>query len=142
MRIESRNIRTHCDARITFAVKGIPTMKKTILALLVGAAMAFGSSASAQQPMPPHTAGYLGAPAIQAGGGGCNSCANGAGAGAGYGQPLAFKRLFLSHPFFGLGGGRTPPQTLPVAQQGMGQLAFPQNPFVRSPRDFFMMDGR
>jgi hypothetical protein len=46
------------------------------------------------------------------------------------------------HPFlrkfFGIGGGPAQQQTLPVAQPGQGQLAFPVNPFIRSPRDFFM----
>jgi hypothetical protein len=48
--------------------------------------------------------------------------------------------------FFGIfsnhGGGRGPRNVnvLPIATTG--QLAFPQNPFVRSPRDFFMYEGR
>jgi hypothetical protein len=47
---------------------------------------------------------------------------------------------FLSGLFKNHGSGRNggPPQTLPVATGGT--LVFPQNPFVRSPRDFFMYD--
>jgi hypothetical protein len=52
--------------------------------------------------------------------------------GYGYAAPPKagfFQRLFKKN---------LPTNTLPAAQGG--QLAFPVNPFVRSPRDFFMMD--
>lgn len=42
---------------------------------------------------------------------------------------------------FGRGDRERNAQTLPVAQGG-GTLVYPQNPFVRSPRDFFMWDER
>jgi hypothetical protein len=51
--------------------------------------------------------------------------------------------LFGSHG--GGGGGGRNVNTLPVvdARSGnAGQLAFPQNPFVRGPRDYFMWDER
>ena len=50
-----------------------------------------------------------------------------------------FLGIFHNH---GAGGG---PRTLPVVDPrsgNAGQLAFPQNPFVRGPRDYFMWDER
>jgi hypothetical protein len=45
----------------------------------------------------------------------------------------------------GWGGGRGNANTLPAVDPrsgNAGQLAFPQNPFVRGPRDYFMWDER
>jgi len=67
---------------------------------------------------------------------GYGSNGNGNGNGQGQGQSGPLRNLF--------GGDRQRriqnAQTMPTAQGGT--LVYPQNPFVRSPRDFFMWDEK
>jgi hypothetical protein len=51
----------------------------------------------------------------------------------------------LFHGLFSNHGGGGGPRDIPVVDPrsgNAGQLAFPQNPFIRSPRDYFMWDER
>ena len=123
-------------------------MKTLILAIAAAAAVAFSAgSAAAQQP------------------GCCSGCAGGLGGkfshshgwhplfsklgGGGHGlfgyglTGGKFGALFSNHGhMFGDGHGG---QDLPVADPrsgNAGQLVFPQNPFVRGPRDYFMYEDR
>ena len=104
-------------------------MKKLLLSMAALAALAAtGGSANAQGPGP----GY-------------QDCSQGGGGGYGYGGFLSSKKSsFFSGIFTNHGnmfGGQK--QQIPVVDPRMGgQLVFPQNPFVRSPRDFFMWDER
>jgi hypothetical protein len=112
-------------------------MKKLLLSMAALAALAVtGGSANAQYPAP-----------------GCQDCGQGGG-GYGYGGFLSSKKagFFSGGGFFSgiftnhgsmFGGGQK--QQIPVVDPrggNAGQLVFPQNPFVRSPRDFFMWDER
>jgi hypothetical protein len=113
-------------------------MHKLFLTLSAAAILAVGS-ASAQAPTAPVMPGPVMPPVYG------DSYYGGSGHGffggllGGYpgGMPHSG---FLSGLFKNHGSGRNggPPQTLPVATGGT--LVFPQNPFVRSPRDFFMYD--
>lgn len=95
-------------------------MKK--LLLVIGAAVALAVPASAQSPVVATS--------------NCNNCAQAAPTGpvvsSGYATPSVGRKF----GFFGIfgGSGKVPP---PPPAMG-GQLVFPQHPFVRSPRDFFM----
>jgi hypothetical protein len=110
-------------------------MKKLLFGLAaVAALMVTARPAAAQAPAPGY--GY-GAPQT-----GCQDCGGDAGHGWGFG--LKDSLLGHLHGLFGSHGGRTI-NTLPVVDPrsgNAGQLAFPQNPFVRGPRDYFMWDGR
>ena len=101
-----------------------PYMKKILLSLAAVAALAVTADrASAQTPAP-----------VVASSSGCNNCSSSSSRIGGFGL-FSGHGLFSSrggHGFFG--SGKTPP---PPQATG-GQLAFPQHPFVRSPRDFFM----
>jgi hypothetical protein len=124
--------------RAPHPAKGFP-MKKLLLSMAALAALAVtGGSANAQGPAP-----------------GCQDCSQGSGGyGYGYGfggfMPQIKKPGFFSGGMFSgiftnhgsvFGGGQR--QQIPVADpRNAGQLVFPQNPFVRSPRDFFMWDER
>lgn len=107
-------------------------MKKVFLSL--AAVVALHATASAQAP----TFSPVPAPVVATGGGSCGQATipqAGPVMGYGYGgyaapsRPSFFGRLFKKN---------LPVNNLPAAQGG--QLAFPVNPFIRSPRDFFMMD--
>jgi hypothetical protein len=56
------------------------------------------------------------------------------------------KPLFCNHgSLFGDGGFGGSPGQIPVVDPrsgNAGQLVFPQNPFIRGPRDYFMMEDR
>lgn len=109
-------------------------MKKMLFALAaVAALMSMAGSASAQAPAAPAPAGP--APA--------NCPPNGGQTSGGYGVPGIGAPFGLLHGIFcnhgGRGGNRNV-NTLPVATGGT--LVFPQNPFIRSPRDYFMWDER
>lgn len=66
---------------------------------------------------------------------GWGSCAHGGCTHGLFGGTFHGKLLGLGGGFGGNG------QTLPVADpRNAGQLVFPQNPFVRGPRDYFMVD--
>jgi hypothetical protein len=136
-------------------------MNKMFLTLAAAAALTM--TAAAQAPVP--AAGCPTAPAapmysgpVYGGGYGFGHMGHGFGH-VGHGLPLGhglgvgglgggfLSGLFTNHghPFGkqrSLFGGPDPAnaQPLPVATQGT--LVFPQNPFVRSPRDFFMYDLR
>ena len=109
-------------------------MKKLLLSMAALAALAAtGGSANAQGPGP-----------------GCQDCSQGSVGGGyggfGYGGFMSSKKsgffsgIFTNHGSM-FGGGQK--QQIPVVDPRMGgQLVFPQNPFVRSPRDFFMWDER
>lgn len=105
-------------------------MKKFLLS--VAALVALSATASAQYPpqYPPQGGGY--GPEA----GGCANCDNGRS--HRFGLHPAIRRLFAPSSHNAGGYGRNAPNMLPAAQGG--QLAFPVNPFIRSPRDFFMMD--
>jgi len=124
-------------------------MKALLLSLAAVAALVVTARpAAAQYPGP---AGY--GPVQQAG---CTQCDGGHGYGGyatgGWGFGLKDKLgggwlgghlsgLFGNH---GGGGGRNG-GTIPVVDPrsgNAGQLAFPQNPFWRGPRDYFMWDER
>ena len=132
-------------------------MKKLVLMALAAAALSAGS-ASAQYPPPYAPAPYgpapgqyapapygpapgqyapapygPGGPVVASSQPGCSTCGSGEAVTSKHGGFHPFLRKF-----FGIGGGPAERQTLPTAQPGQGQLAFPQNPFIRSPRDFFM----
>lgn len=61
------------------------------------------------------------------------------------GRMMSAHKTLLDHVAFGGKGrgGRGEPSMEPTmdAAQG-GTLAFPQNPYIRSPRDFFMWEGK
>ena len=105
-------------------------MKKLLLS--IAAMAAFAATANAQQP-------------------GCQDCNQGGG-GYGYGGFLSSKKagLFGGGMFSGLftnhgsAFGKQKQQIPVVDPRGgnAGQLVFPQNPFIRSPRDFFMWEER
>ena len=137
-------------------------MKKLLysLAALVALAVTAGS-ASAQYPGPSPYGPVVPATFSQPG---CVGCDSGFGFGGhgfggygfgghglgGYGFGLKDKLSghgWLGGKLLGIfsnhGGGG--PQTLPVVDPrsgNAGQLAFPQNPFIRGPRDYFMWDER
>ena len=138
-------------------------MTKVLYSLAALAALAVTAGpAAAQYPAPgpygPVMPASYGQP-------GCTHCDGGAGYGgygfggyghSGYGLGIGSKLksgLFGFGMFgglfttpgsaFGGGGSGGPGNTLPVVDPragNAGQLAFPQNPFVRSPRDYFMLD--
>jgi hypothetical protein len=135
-------------------------MKTLLFSLAAVAALAVTAGPAAAQypgpgpygPVVPATYGYgagygYGSP-------GCTQCDGGSGYG-GYGLGgfgLKDKLMgggWLSGKFLGIfhnhGGGGGGPRTLPVVDPrsgNAGQLAFPQNPFVRGPRDYFMLEDR
>jgi hypothetical protein len=118
-------------------------MKKLLFSVAALAALAVTARpAAAQSPTP--------GPVTQAG---CQQCEGGSGGYGGYGHGLGLKdKVFHGwwfgdklHGLFGNHGGGGGPRTLPVVDPrsgNAGQLAFPQNPFVRGPRDYFMWDER
>ena len=138
-------------------------MKTLLFSVAAVAALAVTARpAAAQYPAPGPTG-----PVVPAG---CTQCGAGyggygyggygvSGYGFGVGSKLKsglfgfglFGGLFTNHghPFgggggLGFGGGYGGPD-LPVVDPrsgNAGQLAFPQNPFYRSPRDYFMWDER
>jgi hypothetical protein len=53
------------------------------------------------------------------------------------------KPLFCNHGhLFGNGGGAGQIPVVDPRSGNAGQLVFPQNPFIRGPRDYFMMEDR
>ena len=53
------------------------------------------------------------------------------------------KPLFCNHGhLFGDGGGAGQIPVVDPRSGNAGQLVFPQNPFIRGPRDYFMMEDR
>ena len=131
-------------------------MKTLLFSLAAVAALAVTAGpAAAQYPGPspygpviPATYGYSGG----YGSPGCVNCDGGSGYGGwglgGFGlkEKVAGKlHGFSLFGLFGNHGGGGGPRTLPVVDPrsgNAGQLAFPQNPFVRGPRDYFMWDER
>ena len=103
-------------------------MKKLVLTL--SALVVSAGISAAQDP----SAGRPNGPVMPAPGYGGYAGAGVGGHGFGFG--------FLSGIFSNHGGGHGArnAQMLPVATTG--QLVFPQNPFIRGPRDFFMYEGR
>ena len=129
-------------------------MKTLILAIAAAAAVAFSAgSAAAQQPgccsgcAGGHSLGLGGKLSHSHGWHPLFSKMGGGGHGLfGYGLTGGkFGALFSNHGHMfgdGHGGGG---QELPVADPrsgNAGQLVFPQNPFVRGPRDYFMYEDR
>jgi hypothetical protein len=115
-------------------------MKKLIFTLAAVAALALSAgTASAQAPMPagPVPAGVpMGGPAYGPMYGGYYGGGYSSGHGHGFGL---LSGLFTNHGHHGKNGPQNV-NTLPVATGGT--LVFPQNPFIRSPRDYFMWDER
>ena len=113
-------------------------MKKLLFGLAAFAALLVTAApAAAQYPAPGYGYGY----APQAG---CQDCGGDPGHGWGFGiKDHLFGKL---HGLFGNhGGGGRNYNTLPAVDPrsgNAGQLAYPQNPFWRSPRDYFMWDER
>ena len=126
-------------------------MKKLLLMAAAVAALAVTATPAAAQ--------YPAGPVMPAGG--CTHCDPGFGYGHGHGgygfggghvSGLGgklkggmfgfglFAGLFTNHG--GGGSGGTPIQAVDPRSGNAGQLAFPQNPFIRSPRDYFMWDER
>jgi hypothetical protein len=124
-------------------------MKKLfLLAAAVAALAVTARPAAAQYPAPT-------GPVVQAGG--CLQCDSGYGYGGhgfggGHVGALGGK---LKSGFFGFGlfsgiftnhgGHGGSPRDIPVVDPrsgNAGQLVFPQNPFIRGPRDYFMWDER
>jgi hypothetical protein len=114
-------------------------MKKLFFSLAAIAALTVSAgSASAQAPAP---AGPVppGGPAYGPMYGGYYDGGSGMGHG-GHGLGL-FSGLFTNHGHkYDKRKGQQNVNTLPVATGGT--LVFPQNPFIRSPRDFFMWDEK
>ncbi|MFL5339046.1 MAG: hypothetical protein ACJ8F7_02670 [Gemmataceae bacterium] len=82
--------------------------------------------------------GFSQAPAPATTTAGCSSCGNGGSAGHGL---FGHGRLFGSGDHIGLHHKPDPfPPHDPHARTQPGTVVFPQHPFARSPRDFFMMD--
>jgi hypothetical protein len=111
-------------------------MKKLVYTLAAAAALTVGADRAAAQ-YPPAAPG----PVVATTTGGCSACGHSGGHGklfgGGHGLTLFGKPLGL----FGLfGGGGVDPRAEGRNAAMGGQLVFPQHPFVRSPRDFFMMD--
>ncbi|HEX3151080.1 MAG TPA: hypothetical protein VHR66_23575 [Gemmataceae bacterium] len=106
-------------------------MKKLLLvAAAVAALMVSAKPAAAQAP-------------AQAGQAGCAECNDPGAGGYGYGGFMGKgKSGWLSGKLHGLFSNHhgNPPQMLPTGTGG--QLVFPQNPFIRGPRDYFMWDER
>lgn len=121
-------------------------MKNALFAVAALAALAVTARpAAAQYPAPVYGPPAYG-PVVQAGG--CSlGCDGGFGVGGhdhGWGFGLKDKLFGHLHGLFGNHGGRTITD-LPVVDPrsgNAGQLAFPLNPFVRGPRDYFMWDER
>ncbi len=115
-------------------------MKKLVYTLAAAAALTVGADrAAAQYP----TAAPAPGPVVATTTGGCSTCGHSGGHGkffgGGHGLTLFGKPLGL----FGLfGGGGVDPRAEGRNAAMGGQLVFPQHPFVRSPRDFFMMEQR
>ena len=112
-------------------------MKKFLLMVAAVAALVVTAQpAAAQNP----------AQAAQAGG--CAQCGDPGSSGYGYGGMMSKGKSFgggwfggkLHGLFTNHHGNGGSPQTLPVATGG--QLVFPQNPFIRGPRDYFMWDEK
>jgi hypothetical protein len=110
-------------------------MKKLVYTLAAVAALTVAADrAAAQHPAP--------GPIVSTTTGGCSTCGHTGGGhfggklfGGGHGLTLFGKPLGL----FGLfGGGGVDPRAEGRNAAMGGQLVFPQHPFVRSPRDFFM----
>jgi hypothetical protein len=123
-------------------------MKNVLFAVAAVAVLAVTARpAAAQYPAPgygPPAYGPPGyGPVVQAG---CTQCDGGSGYG-GHGWGFGLKDKFLGHlhGLFGNHGGGRSVTDLPVVDPrsgNAGQLAFPQNPFWRGPRDYFMWDER
>ena len=117
-------------------------MKKMVYTLAAIAALTVAADrAAAQHPAP---GPVVATPTT----GGCSTCGHsgghfggklfGGGHGHGHGLTLFGKPLGL-FGLFGGGGGYDPrAEGRAAVAGGAGQLVFPQHPFVRSPRDFFM----
>ena len=123
-------------------------MKHFFLAAACASALAMcGSTASAQGPVQGIVTGNCGKP------GGCgatgvsdtvfsrlawwksSSCST-------CGSPArSLTNNAAGQPFAGHGHGRAPAYN-PYPNGAPGTLVFPQHPFVRSPRDFFMVDAK
>lgn len=131
-------------------------MKTMLFALAAVAALAVTARpAAAQYPAPgPYGPGPVVPATLSTGGGSCAGCDGGYGGYGGYGGHLHGVGGKLKGGLFGFGllgglfsnhGGGGGPRTLPAVDPrsgNAGQLAFPQNPFVRGPRDYFMWDER
>jgi hypothetical protein len=115
-------------------------MKKLLLlAAAVAALLVTTKPAAAQYPAP-------------GGQPGCAQCGDPGAGGYGYGGFMGKGKSFGGgwiggklHGLFTNHGGGGGPQTLPVADPRSGnggQLVFPQNPFIRGPRDYFMWDEK
>ncbi len=105
-------------------------MKKLLLTLAASAALI--GTASAGEPVTS---------------GGCSTCGTSTSHGfghklKGWGFGLGIKGHSLGHGKLGggFGGGFGGAGGMPGQYATGGQLAFPQNPYIRSPRDFFMTD--
>jgi hypothetical protein len=111
-------------------------MKKLVYTLAAVAALTVAADrAAAQQPAP--------GPVVSTTTGGCSTCGHSGGGklfGHGHGLTLFGKPLGLFGLFGGGGGYDARAEGRNAVMGGAGQLAFPQHPFVRSPRDFFMME--
>jgi opacity protein-like surface antigen len=113
-------------------------MKKLLLMAAAVATLAVTAQPAAAQ--------YPAGPVMQAGG--CTQCDGGSGYGGHMGGKLkgGFGFGFLSGIFTNHGGhGGGGPRDIPVVDPrsgNAGQLVFPQNPFIRGPRDYFMWDER
>lgn len=120
-------------------------MKRLLFAFAVVSALVLSAeSARAQAPAPgcapgPTSAGLMPGPSNY--GGTMGYGGYGGHVKYGMGGTGLLSGIFSNHPH---GGSRQDKirnaQMLPVAQGGT--LVFPQNPFVRSPRDFFMWDEK
>lgn len=128
-------------------------MKTMLFALAAVAALAVTARpAAAQYPAPgPYGPGPVVPATFNTGGSGAN-CDGGYGGYGGYGLGMGSKLksgLFgfglLGGLFSNHGGGGGGARVLPAVDPrsgNAGQLAFPLNPFVRGPRDYFMWDER
>ncbi len=118
-------------------------MKRLLLAFAAIAAVGLSAESALAQGPPP---GFAPGPVAQAGsgehmyGGHAHGVPMGGPGRYGMGGTGFLSRLFTNHTQ-GTRQQRTRnAQMLPTAQGGT--LVFPQNPFVRSPRDFFMWDEK
>ena len=121
-------------------------MKMLLFSLAAVAALAVTARpAAAQYPAPGmYPAGPV-VPATFTSGSSCAGCDGGYGMGLGGKLHGGLFGFGLLHGLFGNHGGGGGVRTLPVVDPrsgNAGQLAFPQNPFVRGPRDYFMWDER
>lgn len=113
-------------------------MKKLMFAaaaaVVVGVSAADAQAQFGSGPMAPPPGMSMGMPGPTAGGAGCTEC------GDRHGWHPVLKKLMWWKKDHGCKGGCAavpPPPGAPGGPQ-VGTLVFPNHPFVRSPRDFFM----